>query len=249
MNGTDFSDETLMAYADGELDPAAAAAVTARRAADPGLDGRIRLFEDTARVARDALDHIAREPVPIRLLAATRPAGSLWARLPDTRPLVALAASLMLAVGLGAGYMAAQLWGNQQAGAVAGLAVCGGAGLSNALEIAATGERSTSGGCAVVPVASYRDDRGTVCRAFQATAGDGPGRSATAGIACRDDGAWRTRIAVDLAAGTGAGDAYRPASGPDAGLSGLRGAIGLRAAALSPAEERRLLQNGWQQPR
>lgn len=251
MSETEFSDETLMAFADGNLDPDTAAGIAARRTADPVLDRRIHQYEVSAQLARKAFDQVVREPVPLRLLAATRPSGRRWELWGSARALTAMAASLALAVGLGAGYLAGE-WGGGQRGTGQGstdlamLAGCDAAGLSGALETAATGERRGSGACAIVPVASYRTDGGQVCRAFQASSASPSGPAAVAGIACRDDrGAWRTRVAVDMAPAAGGAAGYRPAAGPGVGLAGLRAAIGLQAAPLSTAEEESLLRSDW----
>jgi anti-sigma factor RsiW len=62
MNGHDFDDETLMAFADGELDEAAAARVERAIADDEALAARVALFMETRDQARAA-----------RLLACARP--------------------------------------------------------------------------------------------------------------------------------------------------------------------------------
>jgi len=275
VSDTEFSDEMLMAFADRELDPATAREIARRRETDPELDARIRVFEQTAGLARQALDPIANEPVPFRLLAVAQGAsqGANGGAKQDadqganqdtprggggftvSRELMALAASVLLVVGIGAGFLAS-VWPDGEApGGLAALDACGGAGLSRALETAASGEQRVDGGCAIVPVASYRDEAGAVCRAFQAASGgsSGAGKSspeAMAGIACRDDaGNWRTRVAVDLTPRQGAGDAYRPASGAGVGLDALRAAAGLKAVPLSPDDEQALLRNAWQSAR
>lgn len=275
MSDTEFSDEMLMAFADRELDPATAREIARRRETDPELDARIRVFEQTAGLARRALDPIAHEPVPFRLLAAAQGAsrGANGAanqsanpgdkpgaqqdtrrgggRLTVSRELMAMAASVLLVVGIGAGFLASVWPGSETPGGLAALDACGGAGLSRTLETAASGEQRVDGGCAVVPVASYRDEAGAVCRAFQAASGGGKsGPEAVAGIACRDEGGdWRTRVAVDLTPRQATGDAYRPASGAGVGLDTLRAAAGLKAAPLSPDDERELLHNAWQSAR
>ncbi|GHD43996.1 anti-sigma factor [Thalassobaculum fulvum] len=265
MSETEFSDEVLMAFADRELDPATAREIARRRETDPALDARIRVFEQTAGLARRALEPLAREPVPFRLLAAaqganqgdgqggSRDAGQDarrgGARLAIPRELMALAASVLLVIGIGAGFLASGWPDGETSGGLAALDACGGTGLSRALETTASGERQVEGGCAIVPVASYREE-GTVCRAFQAVSGGASRPEAMAGIACRDDdGSWRTRVAVDLTPRPGAGDTYRPASGARVGLDALHTAAGLKAAPLSPADEQELLRNAWQSAR
>ncbi|TLY71052.1 MAG: hypothetical protein E6K46_07405 [Gammaproteobacteria bacterium] len=108
-----YSEETLMAYADGELDPAARAALEAAMAADPGLAQRVARHQALRARLRAALDPVLDEPLPQRLLesvrgaAAPRPAAKV---IPLRRPaaprwswpqLGALAASLVLGALLG----------------------------------------------------------------------------------------------------------------------------------------------------
>ncbi|MDN3713648.1 zf-HC2 domain-containing protein [Paracoccus cavernae] len=59
-----ISDETLMAYADGELDQAEAAAVEAALAADPGLQARLRPFSETRRLLGGMAGMISRHRRP-----------------------------------------------------------------------------------------------------------------------------------------------------------------------------------------
>jgi anti-sigma factor RsiW len=105
-----IDDETLVAWCDGELDPAAAARVAARVAREPKLAARARMFRRTAELARGALAPVIAEPVPARLVQAiqapAKPA-EIVAFRPRTAPRKALgwalAASVALAAVLGAG--------------------------------------------------------------------------------------------------------------------------------------------------
>jgi|GEM_PF-589320 len=103
-------DETLMAYADGALDAAAAARVAAHAALDAATRSRIASMRRTGALAKAAYAPILDEPVPKRLLDAianARPSGAVVAfkAKPGARKWIggALAASLLLAAGLGAG--------------------------------------------------------------------------------------------------------------------------------------------------
>ncbi|HXF54334.1 MAG TPA: hypothetical protein VNK52_09450 [Hyphomicrobiaceae bacterium] len=65
---SEISDSTLMAYADGELDPALRSAVEARLAVDPAMRVRLAAFTQTGREELSALfDPTMREAVPARL--------------------------------------------------------------------------------------------------------------------------------------------------------------------------------------
>lgn len=121
------TDETLIAYLDGELDAAAREDIAAALEHDPQLRERASALTDSAAVLRAAMDEVLREEVPQRLIDAARglPERSVIdlvaerarrvgaATLPQhwgTRRFwvgAAVAASLCLVVGAGGGYFAA----------------------------------------------------------------------------------------------------------------------------------------------
>lgn len=67
-----FSDETVSAYADGELDAATSTALEAAMAADPQLARRVARHRALRARVQDAFAPVLTEPVPERLLAAAR---------------------------------------------------------------------------------------------------------------------------------------------------------------------------------
>lgn len=67
-----FDDETLMAFADGELDDATMAKVAAAIDRDPALAERVALFAGTRRISRDAFAPLLQTPVPVALSDAIR---------------------------------------------------------------------------------------------------------------------------------------------------------------------------------
>lgn len=66
------SDETLVAYLDGELDPAEQRHVEAWLAADPAVRERMDALAGATDLVRSAYADIVNEPVPERLIAAAR---------------------------------------------------------------------------------------------------------------------------------------------------------------------------------
>lgn len=64
-----FSDETLTAFVDGELDPAQAVEVQLALIADEALARRIERFRYVRRALRSTYDAVVKEPVPDHLLA------------------------------------------------------------------------------------------------------------------------------------------------------------------------------------
>ncbi|MGC9419611.1 MAG: zf-HC2 domain-containing protein, partial [Rhodovulum sp.] len=115
MTADEFTDETLMAFADGELDPDQAARVEAAIAADSDLARRAALFADTGDVLARAAAARPEAPVPDALmarvhetLAAARAEDSGDNVVPLRRPALpirpmAIAASLALGIGLAGG--------------------------------------------------------------------------------------------------------------------------------------------------
>ena len=69
-----FSDQTLSAYADGELDAATGAALEAAMATDPELARRVERQRALRARVQDAFAPVLAEPVPERLLARLRSA-------------------------------------------------------------------------------------------------------------------------------------------------------------------------------
>lgn len=200
----EITDEKLMAYADGELDPAEAQDIEARVAADPALADRLRLFTAT----RGAMAGLAPPPVPdalsarIRALAETTPAAANVVPLAPRRPVrwqMAAAASVALAIGLGAGIFAIPR--NEAFGTVGDLAA--------ALSSLPSGETADVAGGSLHVISTFHEADGTLCREFEH---DGPDARRLTSVACRGDGTWDLRLAV---AGGGA-EGYAPVSSSDA---------------------------------
>src|ERR1043166_7943941 len=63
-----FTDEELVAYADGELPPERAKAVADGCAADPQVAARVRWFKESREALRNAFARQIEAPVPERLL-------------------------------------------------------------------------------------------------------------------------------------------------------------------------------------
>ncbi|MFQ6017265.1 MAG: anti-sigma factor family protein [Kiloniellaceae bacterium] len=94
------TENDLHVYVDGRLDPARAAAVEAHLAAHPEDAERIAAYRRQNELLRAAFAELSAEPAPARLFAAARGSPGGW-RAPARG---AIAAALLLAVGLGAGW-------------------------------------------------------------------------------------------------------------------------------------------------
>ncbi|MFZ5670996.1 MAG: anti-sigma factor [Pseudomonadota bacterium] len=190
---TTVTDEMILAYIDGELGPAETAAVEAAARTDPEL---ARLIEDHRRLAgavRGAYADVTGEPVPERLIAATRaaPVVSLDAARARRAPTVAvwtrwasMAAALAagVAVGLGVSRDGALIGGDMRARGQ----------LASALESQLASAPPSDARVRVGLTFRARDGR--YCRTFAAARG-GP-----AGLACREGDGWAVRMAVAGAA-------------------------------------------------
>lgn len=91
-------DTLLMAYVDGELDPAGVAEIEAAMATDLGVVRRVRLLRDTTAALRAAFNEAMHEPVPERLLAPLGAQAPLPLRAGLFRRYAAMAAVLAIAV-------------------------------------------------------------------------------------------------------------------------------------------------------
>jgi anti-sigma factor RsiW len=261
MSEERFDEETLMAYADGELDPGRAAAVEAAMASDPSIARTVRLFRGTAVAARSAVE-AETPPVPAALRAsieqaiarAANPAASpeegnpaivpvaqplsVPVRAAANRPWYALAASAAFVAVAVAGYLAgAQRDGPALPGGVAVVAPGDERrAFDTALNESPSGaEKPIGPGATLAVTASFRDNNGNLCREFRLERNLA---GAVAGVACRSGGAWSIAFAATEPGGSGE---FRPASGHallDAFLT-ERGAT----APLTEAEESAALRS------
>lgn len=219
-----FSDETLMAYVDGELDGEAHAAVAAAIATDPEVAQRVARHEALNLSVRSAYDRVLSEAVPERLVSAARtaPAGLRNNNVQDladaratraqsqagrprrfAREWGALAASLVVGLLLGQHFL-----GAGDAGPFAtraGQLLARGA-LAQALSNELAG--SPASGSAVQIGVSFRGHSGEYCRTFALGARDA--RDALAGLACHREGTWRIDALAPMATGSTGG--YRMAA-------------------------------------
>lgn len=230
MKPAEIEDTMLMAYADGELDAATAARVEAALEQDAALAERLGVFLSTRTALKSAFDPAppvsATLEAAVRAMAAPAPQVVSLAARRATRPVwqpMALAASLALAVGLGAGWMLGTPGGT----AAPQLALAKGA--EAALASLPSGQNTTlADGTALSVIASFEDAQGTFCREV---AQSGSGGSVVA-VACKADAGWDLRFALTVATG---GTGYLPASAPET-LDTWLSATGA-GAPLDPAAE------------
>ena len=237
---TPIGDEILMAYVDGELDPAAREEVERAIATDPATKERV---ERERRLRNRIAGHyapVADEPIPERLTALLTGAAdnvvsleSARARRAPTRwqAVTALAATLVL--GLFVGTMLSR--GGAEPVAFADGAMVARGELAEALESRLAADPA-SGGTRVGVSFAANDDR--FCRTFESTE--------LSGLACRGGEGWEIVMAA-APAGAAAGE-YRQASSAGSPLV-LEAAQNMIAGEPLDAEgERRARALGWRNP-
>lgn len=237
MTRPPFSDETLMAYADGELDSDTAAMVEAAIKTDSDIADRVALFDLSKQKLADGLGEP--EPVSAELLASVKAiaaahnAGAQDSTTPDASVVafptpaaqmratpgwqLPLAASIALLAGLALGPLLP--WpGNDEVPQIA-MTDLDTPGLTAALTTVASGQRIVlEDGSSLKAIASFQDGRGVFCREFELDQSSG---QTLVSVACHQDAVWSLRFAV--AAGQN-DDGFAPASSLEA-LDGYLTAI------------------------
>jgi hypothetical protein len=250
-----FSDEILMAFADGEVDDATRAAIEQAMRDDPAIAAKVAQHRALRADVFAAFSSMLNEPVPEHLQAATRPlpktatllqmepvrvqrAEKKVARRWPWPQVAALAASLMVGVLAG---RASLTGAGQDASAEANIMNRGGmlvaqgrlaTVLSQQLASAAPSDARMRVGV------SFLSKQGNYCRSF--TLGGSAG-----GLACRSGKEWTVPVFAENDAGATTGE-YRQASSsmPSAVLQAIDQRMSgqtLNAKAEKEAQER-----GWQ---
>lgn len=241
-----ISNETLMALADGELDPAQAARLEAELQTNGGLRQRVAALQAQRNRLAAAFNTVLEEPVPDRLtrllqtppenaatvvhLAEKRVERARQRSMPSWAQWGGMAASVMLGVWLGA-----QMGGKGAGSDMAldqGRLLAGGT-VAKALATQLASEPQT--GNAVAVQLSFVDKGGDYCRTFST--------SAIAGLACLQNGQWAVQQVASVEAST-SGEVRQAASAlPQALLE----AVDQRMAGttLGAAAERTARDKGW----
>jgi hypothetical protein len=251
-----ISDETLMAYADGELDAAARAAVESAMREDPQIERRIAAHRTLRRKVQAAYSAELSEGIPERLLSAARGAagtqGSNVVNLKAARAAMersksrarpppaqwrtagTIAASLIAGVGLGF-----FMWGHTESPLMrnAGGALVARGQLAKALsnQLAAGQSR----GSPVQIGVSFRAKSGDYCRTFALSGAVSP-----SGLACRHADQWQVQ-ALSQEPGTVSGSEYRTAGSAMSATILKSVEAQISGEPLDQAGERAARQGGW----
>jgi len=244
-----FDDETLMAYADGELDPAQRAAIAAALEKDPALAARVEKHRALRTAVASAFATVIDQPVPDRLRAAAtgnaapaeRARGNVvqfptrGTRAPATswggREWFAMAASLVLGVVIS--------WRAFSPGSAGAITASNGALVAHGTLATALDQQlaSNQANDAAVKIGlTFKARDGSYCRSFALSAGG------ITGLACRAGAEWH--IPVTASADAAGGD-FRQAAGaiPPAVMQAIEARIA--GDALAAPEEARARDAGW----
>ena len=214
-----FSDDILMAYADGELDLRTRAQVEDAMAADPQIARRVAAHQALRKTLRSGFDKVLDEPIPDHLLAAaratsrvrseTRVVVPLRPRRPRSAVLPnwawprwgAIAASFVL--GALVWHFGTDWYSSGPLTERDGQLLAAGAldkALSNQLASAQPAQAPVQIGV------TFRSKGGNYCRTFQVRE-----HTNLAGLACREQDKWRLDALAQSDASAGAHSEFRPA--------------------------------------
>lgn len=198
-----FSDETLMAYADNELDAETRSAVEQAMVIDPDVARRVAKHQALRGKLRVAFDKVLEEPTPQRLIDTARGVPSVrregnvipLRRKTQTRKVwpqwAAIAASVAVGVLIG------QAWFLR--GGPAGVPVTSRDGqlvANGTLARALSNQLASQNGQAPVSVGlTFKAHSGDYCRTFTVHQ-----PSAVAGLACREHDDWHVQVLAQTAA-------------------------------------------------
>jgi hypothetical protein len=209
-----FSDETVMAYLDGELDEATRAALEVAMTTDMDLADRVARERSLRARLHSEFDPVLREPIPERLLVAAKgssakgPTGNIISlkRIPardwSWPQWSAIAASLILGV-----LIAPLLRHEPNEGP---LGIRDGKVLASGVLAHALSEQLASNQVANAPVhlgVSFLSRNGNYCRTFMLR-----DKSAVAGLACREGESWRLQALAAADRATSGSGEYKPAA-------------------------------------
>ncbi|MEE4378370.1 MAG: hypothetical protein V2J55_12805 [Candidatus Competibacteraceae bacterium] len=271
---TKLDDETLLAFADGELDSQQMELVATQLTNDPEARETLRIFQESAALVKDAFDQPLHEPVPDRLLQtinetepdasvsdmrlARQKAGTAKRQKPVFSTLAA-AASVALVVGLASGYATFRVAATAYDGYTSPLLMTNDGLLSQALETTASGslfdvqDAATAGSRQITPLLTFQDQNRRFCREYEETITTQSIRRDLVGVACRaGDGSWipetvmaRKLVAATLPSENIAASVYVPAAGADIAPFDLVIDAMMTDEPISPTEEQQLLREGW----
>lgn len=213
MNSID--DITLMAYVDGELDPATCAEVEAVLADNPELRRKVCGLRESTALVRSAFNHVLYSPMPEfsagreRVVVPLRDSAGknrqrVWSGWPRVLPLAASLAALVVGASLGH-YFTERGFDRDLRNAGLSVSLADEAviqkALTQGLEKELSGTRvawrnpDTGHQGEIVPIRTFQSENGQYCREFREFRTVAGSTYDQGGIACRQaEGVWKMRI-------------------------------------------------------
>lgn len=240
-----FSDEDLMAFADGECGTELKGRIEAAMQIDQTLTNRIDMFRSSATMLKSAFPPIANKSADDALATMIRNSSkavepeltSNVVQFPVSkkpRPFIwqqAIAASVVLATGIAGGYLLGSPKPGQET-SFASLNVP--AEVSRVLKTLPSGQSTNTASGELTVIASFKDAQGHFCREYESSAGGG---AKIVTVACKRDASWQVVLQATLPAPT---DTFLPAGGAQA-LEAFLQSAGMNEP-LSADEELALMQ-------
>ncbi len=252
-----ISDETIMAYVDGELDQEEAEQIARALETDPELRDRARLFRESTAMLREAYSRPLEEEVPERLLRTVRGRMTrswtdrlgefLASLLPRKQPAFAAALGCVLILGLG---LILYFSSFPPAGMDRASRLAGSNAFSRALETLPSGRRLLlqEFHSELIVLRTFQDRELRFCRQFEMIHDPGPGETISGGIACRNQGdGWslvffHEPARIDTGNSGSAGFELAGSGDPvDAEAEAMR-----TGPPLTPEQEAQLIATGWE---
>jgi hypothetical protein len=241
-----FSEETLMAYVDGELDGATREQVERAVAADPEVARRVAAHHALNRKLRAGFDQVLEEPVPARLVSlvrgapdAARPARLLQFRarpVPQRSWLQWSSLAASFALGALAWHFTSRLNSSAPISANHGEFVASGK-LERALDRQLAADQAPAD--TVQIGVSFRSRQGSYCRTFRLR-----DTADAAGLACREGDGWAVQVLVHDAPAAAHGEYRQAASAlPASVLRAVEDSIA--GEPLDSADEAAARAGGW----
>lgn len=245
-----------MAYGDGELSPEDVARVEAALADDPALAAEVRCHHAVRHMLSNAYDAPLREPVPVRLLnaVATRKlqSGQVidFPRSPKKRTAttqqflwpLAMAASLLLAVGIGSGVGPKYFADSAGMVTLHGGVLVATPPLAKALSTTASATMANLNDYGqITPQLSFAAADGTMCREFTLVSS----AHTSDGVACLRGGEWHIEMLANTPDSKRDLNSYKTAAGTKhaAADSMIRQLGG--GDAYDADTEAQLIKHGW----
>lgn len=243
--------ELLMAYVDNELDDSTKEDVEALLERDPEATAIVERFRQSRALLHESFDEILNYPVPDHLVSTIRnhrterKMASITSLFTHSNRFstaaLALAASVVLIIGVVTGYLIENQPVNYQTSAPTTEL------LQQALESELSGTKRTDDetGQSVTPMLTFSMESGQICREYERQSQ----KTLLFGVACRSsEGEWQTRVEIDsslLKTPPTTATGYSPAEGVQDPISAALAALGAQKS-LTAEEEQRLKERGWQ---